>query len=178
MGSYGSAQSWKARTWALGAGVVYRSQMTRYGDETSSLNVNVGAAARVLNAVNISLVGLNLIPQDFEGAPLMVGGGLRLAPDDLWGLEADVHADLDSPKNGVGWISRVGAEVIPGGMIPLRVGFVNDPERDLRLVTTGAGVGNETLMLEYALRVGVDRVSEEELPDERMWHTIGLRLAF
>jgi hypothetical protein len=109
-------------------------------EKVSAATVDAGLFWQVGEWLSIGAAGYNLVPiANEEVAPMGVGAGLTLGNDRVFQITGDWRADLDraeETKNRYG----VGAEVLLGGLVPLRAGWARDEVIDTSWWSLGAGI--------------------------------------
>ncbi|WP_242345530.1 hypothetical protein [Anaeromyxobacter terrae] len=121
-------------------GVAAKWLSLRANDKVSAATGDAGLFWQVGEWLSLGAVGYNLVPIANEAiAPMGVGAGLTLGNDRAFQVTADWRADLDraeTTKNRYG----VGAEVLLGGLVPLRAGWARDEVIDTSWWSLGAGI--------------------------------------
>ncbi len=121
-------------------GVAAKWLSLRANEKVSAATGDAGLFWQVGEWVSLGAVGYNLVPIANEAvAPMGVGAGLTLGNDRAFQITADWRADLDraeTTKNRYG----VGAEVLLGGLVPLRAGWARDETIDTSWWSLGAGI--------------------------------------
>jgi hypothetical protein len=111
---------------------------------TSAATADAGVFWQVAEYVSIGAAGYNLVPIGNEGvAPMGTGVGVALGSDRSFQLTGDWRADFDRGGKTTNRYSG-GAEVLLGGLVPLRVGFMRDETLDTRWWSMGAGIVTNT----------------------------------
>ncbi len=139
------------------------------GERVGSTNLRaftLDAAARVTPAegLHISAIGYNLIKTDSPLAPLQLGGGVSYTIREVVTLAGDAFADLTT-FDDTRVIFGVGAEILLGEKVPLRVGYRRDDGRGLDQITAALGYVERQLGADLALRqdIGGDGTRRSEL---------------
>jgi hypothetical protein len=109
-------------------------------EKVRAATVDAGLFWQVGEWLSLGAAGYNLVSIANEAvAPRGLGAGVTLGNDRAFQLTADWRADLDraeQTKNRYG----VGAEVLLGGMVPLRAGWARDELLDTSWWSIGAGI--------------------------------------
>ena len=130
----------------------YRSELAG-DDDASGFALDIGTVVRASDAVELGLVGYNVVSEDASQYPRGVGSGISARPtsqlafglDGVWNLDADEGAGGGRYGLGTEYFFTT-ADGQTG--IPLRLGGVWDAGQGDRFVTGGAGYVTE--------RVGID----------------------
>jgi hypothetical protein len=129
-------------------------------EKVSAATADAGLFWQVGEWLSIGAAGYNLVPiSNEEVAPMGVGAGLTLGNDRVFQITGDWRADLDraeETKNRYG----VGAEVLLGGLVPLRAGWARDELIDTSWWSLGAGIVTRGgIALDVGYRQSLDSTS-------------------
>lgn len=159
-----------------GLGVAYRLRGSTWDDPSGAVDLTASASARPVDALILTVVGQDLLPDpDTHPRPPKVGGGLRWAPTDSAGLEADALVNLaqvGAPTVAFG----VGGRVLAAELVPLRGGFQHDTATGINMVSAGLGIASPEASFDYAFRVALDRPAPAE--GLGSWHALSLSISF
>jgi hypothetical protein len=109
-------------------------------EKVSAATVDAGLYWQVGEWVSLGAAGYNLVSIANEVvAPREVGAGVTLGNDRAFQLTADWRANLDSAEETTNRYA-VGAEVLLGGLVPLRAGWARDETLDTSWWSLGAGI--------------------------------------
>ena len=130
-------------------------------EDSSGFAADGGLVLRASDAIQVAVVGYNLIAADSTQYPRGIGAGLALRPVPALGIGVDGVWDLDAPE-GTG-TGRYG-----GGLeyffqsgdrqtgYPIRVGTVYDNELDSTYITGGLGLNTPKIGIDVGARKQVD----------------------
>ncbi|MEO0324271.1 MAG: hypothetical protein AAF447_15020 [Myxococcota bacterium] len=126
------------------------------GESVGSTNLRaftLDAAARVtpVEGLHVSAMGYNVIRTDSPLAPLQLGGGVSYTIREMVTLAGDAFADLTT-FDKTRLLFGVGAEVLLGEKVPLRLGYRRDDGRGLDQITAALGYVDRQLGVDLALR--------------------------
>lgn len=109
-------------------------------EKVRAATADAGLFWQVGEWVSIGAAGYNLVPiSNEEVAPMGVGAGVTLGNDRVFQVTADWRADLDRAEETTNRYG-VGAEVLLGGLVPLRAGWARDETLDTSWWSAGAGI--------------------------------------
>jgi hypothetical protein len=133
-------------------------------DEVSAVTVDAGFLFQVAEYVSLGAAGYNLIPIRHEGiAPRGAGAGLDVGSDRIAHVTVDWRTDLDrDPERSTNRWSA-GVEVLLGGLMPLRAGYVWDETLDTQWWSAGAGLVTRGLAIDVGYRQSLDASSARTL---------------
>jgi hypothetical protein len=135
--------------------------------DANAVTLDAGVMLRPISSLGISAVGYNLIDVDSPEAKRSWAFGAAFGDDRSLHVDVDALLDKDAAdKWTVGY--RAGAEYLIAGLVMPRVGFIEDPLRDVRKLTGGLSLIIETLAIEAAY--------QHELNGKGQFFGIGLRL--
>lgn len=129
-------------------------------DDVSALTVDAGFFFQVADYVSLGAAGYNLVPIGHEAvAPRGAGAGLDLGTDRIAHLTVDWRTDLDRDpdKSTNRW--SAGVEVLLGGLMPLRAGYVWDETLDTQWWSAGAGLVTRGVAIDVGYRQSLDASS-------------------
>ena len=128
----------------LHLGVAFRYlaiERTAKGQEVSDLDgftLDAGALIILGSGFQLGLVGENLVDIEDPALPRRAGGGLAYTGNPVV-LDVDVMMDFQSHEDGAKPVVSVGTEVLLGGTIPLRGGYIHDSARETSWISGGLG---------------------------------------
>jgi hypothetical protein len=145
----------------LGAAVRYFDyESDVMGEEDSSgLNWDLGATAKLTDSINLGVVGYNLWGEDSVQYPRAVGAGALISPvaplalsvDGVWNLDAD--GSTGRYGGGAEWFfSGSGGQT----GYPIRAGAVHDVALDGTFLTAGLGITTMKVGFDVGGRMQVD----------------------
>jgi hypothetical protein len=145
----------------LGAAVRYFDyESDVMGEEDSSgLNWDLGATAKLTDSINLGVVGYNLWGEDSVQYPRAVGAGALISPvaplalsvDGVWNLDAD--GSTGRYGGGAEWFfSGSGGQT----GYPIRAGAVHDVALDGTYLTAGLGITTMKVGFDVGGRMQVD----------------------
>jgi opacity protein-like surface antigen len=111
---------------------------TEPGPVAKGITFDLGAMARLGEAITIGVTGYNLRRLDGDLAPVGVGGGIGVAPFQLLLADVDVVYDFPRDARPEGHY-LVGAEYFANGQYPVRVGYRFSEATNAHDVTIGLG---------------------------------------
>jgi hypothetical protein len=129
-------------------------------EKVSAATVDAGVFWQIAEYVSIGAAGYNLVPiSNDRVAPRGYGAGLTLGTDRVAQVTADWRADLDRLDHTTNRYG-VGAEVLLGGLVPLRAGWARDETIDTSWWSAGAGfVTRGGIALDVGYRQSLDAPS-------------------
>ena len=139
---------------SLGVGLHYL-KLDR-GKEIPALEgftLDAGFLLSLSGAFHVAGIGRNLLKLDDAALPRRLGGGISYTGPVV--LAVDVLADLDSHADGPKPVVNVGAEVLIGQAVPIRLGYEHDSALGTSWVSgglgfmTGMGANKGQLSLSY-----------------------------
>lgn len=138
-------------------------------ERINAVTADAGLFWEVSDYVALGISGFNLVPSGHErAAPRSVGAGLALGSDTSVKLTADWRADFDRAHDAAGkarTTNRYGAgvEVLLGGMVPVRAGYLMDETLDTSWWSAGAGI-----VTKGGVAIDVGYRQSLETPDARV----------
>jgi hypothetical protein len=129
-------------------------------EKVSAATIDAGVFWQIAEYVSIGAAGYNLVPiSNDRVAPRGYGAGLTLGTDRVAQVTADWRADLDRLDHTTNRYG-VGAEVLLGGLVPLRAGWARDETIDTSWWSVGAGfVTRGGIALDVGYRQSLDAPS-------------------
>jgi len=127
---------------------------------TDSVTVDAGLYWQVARLVSIGAVGYNLVSVANDAvAPMGAGAGLAIGSDQSFQLTADWRADFDRAGETTNRYAA-GAEVLLGGLVPIRAGWARDETLGGRWWSAGVGlVSQGGVALDVGYRQSLDDAS-------------------
>jgi hypothetical protein len=109
-------------------------------EKVSMVTADAGLFWEVSDYISVGFSGFNLVPTRHKTiAPRSVGGGLSLGSDTSFRIMADWRTDLDRLDRSTSRYGA-GAEVLLGGVAPVRAGYQRDETLKTTWWTLGAGL--------------------------------------
>jgi hypothetical protein len=126
-------------------------------EKVSASSVDAGLFWQVADFIALGAAGYNLAPTGREAVlPRGVGAGISIGTDTSLQGTFDWRADLDRTAKTTNRYA-FGAEVLLGGIAPLRAGYIIDETLDTRWWSIGAGlVSVDGGGIDFAYRQSVD----------------------
>lgn len=123
----------------------------------SAVTVDAGVFWQVAELVSVGIAGYDLVPvNDDVAAPMGAGAGIALGSDRSFQLTGDWRADFDRLGKTTNRYAA-GAEVLLGGLVPLRAGWMKDEVLDTQWWSIGAGlVSANGIALDVGYRQSLD----------------------
>lgn len=109
--------------------------------------------------LNLAVIAQNMIPTDSAYAPLYFGGSASYTFDNVFTIAADGFADLSPKTAGTPYTIGGSAELLAGGVVPLRAGYYYDHFMQGHFVTGGLGYVDTKLSLDFSLRQQVEPIA-------------------
>jgi hypothetical protein len=132
-------------------------------DDVSAGTMDAGFLFQVNRYVSVGGAGYNLVPTSSDVvAPTGAGAGIGLDSGRRFHVGVDWRIDFD---RGDGPTNRysAGAEVLVGGFMPIRGGYVHDETLDTEWWSVGTGFVTKDVALDVAYRQSVDDASARML---------------
>lgn len=148
----------------LGASVRYVYESVEQPENTpefaklegnNGVTVDVGAILRPFGALNIAVIGYNLVPLEGDAFPIQLGLGLSYTFGSRFLVEFDSVLDFER-GDGVAASFHGGAEVFVADLVALRGGGMYDMVREAAYVTGGLGLITKKVGIDVGLRQMVE----------------------
>ena len=122
---------------------------------SDAATVDAGLFWQVTDLVSVGGAGYNLVSIANEAvAPMGVGGGVGIGSDRSFQITGDWRADLDrAGKSTNRWAA--GAEVLLGGLVPVRAGWSKDETLDGSWWSAGAGLVTQGAAIDFGYRQAI-----------------------
>jgi hypothetical protein len=112
--------------------------------------------------LNLAVLAVNFIDLDSPYAPVIVGGAGAFTFAEIATLGADVLLDLSSFESAA-VTAGGGLEVLLGQIVPLRIGYAFDVERELHTLSGGAGYTDRSVGFDLSFQQQVSGGSETRI---------------
>jgi hypothetical protein len=123
---------------------------------TSAATADAGVLWQVADLVSVGGAGYNLVPIGNEAvAPMGAGAGVAVGSDRSFQVTGDWRTDFDRGEKTTNRYA-VGAEVLLGGLVPLRAGWMKDETLDTSWWSLGAGLVTRGVALDVGYRQSLD----------------------
>ena len=139
---------------SLGVGLHYlRLDRGKDAPDLKGFTLDAGFLLSLSDAIHLAGIGHNLLKLEDAGLPRRLGGGISYTG--VLVVAVDVLADLDSHVDGPKPVVNVGAEVLLGQAVPIRLGYEHDAGLGTTWVSgglgflTGMGANKGQLSLSY-----------------------------
>ncbi len=131
------------------------------GPEVSAFTVDAAIRVTPVQGLHIAALGYNLINTDSSLAPVLLGGSVSYAYENLLTLGGDIFVDMTTFEDPQ-LIFGVGGEVLVGGQVPIRAGYRRDQGRSANQLTLGLGYADPRFGVDISLRqdIGGEKVTE------------------
>jgi len=146
----------------LGATAKYLDVRTAAGSRLGAVTADAGLYWQASQLVGLGVAGYNLVPVgDRVQAPRALGAGISIGDEQRFHLLADWRRDFErAGRRTDAWMA--GGELLLGGSIPVRAGWLHDDTRGGTFWSAGIGlVSSSGAALDLAYRQSV------ELPADR-----------
>lgn len=133
-------------------------------EHVRAATVDAGFLFQVADYVSLGAAGYNLVPIGSEAvAPRGAGAGLDLGTDRLAHVTVDWRTDLDRDPDRSTNRWAAGVEVLLGGLMPLRAGYVWDGTLGTQWWSAGTGLITRGVAIEFGYRQSLDATSARVL---------------
>jgi hypothetical protein len=122
-------------------------------DATMVEGFTMDASIRIQPApmIQLAAVAVNFIDRESAYAPVLLGGAAALSIAGIVNLGADLLFDISS-FNETGVIFGASTEVLIAQIVPLRIGYGFDAERELHTLSGGAGYTDRTVGVDFSIQ--------------------------
>jgi hypothetical protein len=128
-------------------------------DDVRAATVDAGFLFQVSPVLSIGAAGYNLVPIGHEAvAPAGAGAGIDVGNEQKFHVTADWRTDLDRRGEGTNRYSA-GAELLLGGLMPLRGGWSYDETLDTQWWSVGGGLVTRDVAIDVGFRQSVETPS-------------------
>jgi hypothetical protein len=130
-------------------------------EDANGFAMDAGLTLQLSEAIQVAVVGYNLIAEDSTQYPMGIGAGLALRPVSSLSISADGVWNLDAPEGaGTGRYGGGLEYFFQGGDrqsgYPVRLGTVYDNELDSTYITGGLGLTTMKIGIDVGARKQVD----------------------
>jgi hypothetical protein len=133
-------------------------------DPTNAITGDVGLLVRLAGRLSAAAVAYNVVDVASTEAPFGAGFGLSYGDDLSFRLAADLALDLSREDDTPATV-HAGGEYLLAGVLPVRVGFRRDLDRDVNHVSGGFGFVSPTFGADVAYVQSLD----PDLPTDRIF---------
>lgn len=132
-------------------------------NDVNSVTMDAGFLFLVSPMLSVGAAGYNLVPiGNAAAAPFGMGAGIDVGSDRRFHVTLDWRVDMDRHEQATNRYSA-GAELLLGGLMPLRGGWSYDETLDTQWWSAGVGLVTKDVALDFGYRQSLDASSARTL---------------
>jgi len=121
------------------------------GGEAKGFTMDASLRVSPTPMLQLYVGGYNLIDRKSAYAPMIVGGGAGVTLGDLAVIAADVLVDVSSFRRE-NLTYGAGLELLASQMLPIRLGYQHDTQREQHTLSFGVGYSNRQVSVDLSMR--------------------------